>query len=322
MEDGGIIPARAGFTLGLPPRRRGRRDHPRSHGVYQWDEFLLICSLGSSPLARGLHGRAHRRLRHPRIIPARAGFTCPASPAPRSSQDHPRSRGVYDPRPAGRVADLGSSPLARGLRRHPLLHRRLPGIIPARAGFTMASWRPACQRADHPRSRGVYGRQRRRANAARGSSPLARGLQIQLHLRRKQPGIIPARAGFTSGRPPITSLYWDHPRSRGVYGPTYSDPVMLSGSSPLARGLRLQRALGEDRGRIIPARAGFTSPRRSRSLPPRDHPRSRGVYTNTVPFTYRDGGSSPLARGLHAYDQVKEGDLGIIPARAGFTATM
>ena len=198
MEDGGIIPARAGFTLGLPPRRRGRRDHPRSHGVYQWDEFLLICSLGSSPLARGLHGRAHRRLRHPRIIPARAGFTCPASPAPRSSQDHPRSRGVYDPRPAGRVADLGSSPLARGLRRHPLLHRRLPGIIPARAGFTMASWRPACQRADHPRSRGVYGRQRRRANAARGSSPLARGLQIQLHLRRKQPGIIPARAGFTN----------------------------------------------------------------------------------------------------------------------------
>ncbi len=50
--------------------------------------------------------------------------------------DHPRSRGVYT------IADLvieaaeGSSPLARGLRRHKLQVTHSRRIIPARAGFT------------------------------------------------------------------------------------------------------------------------------------------------------------------------------------------
>ena len=178
----------------------------------------------------------------------------------------------------GSSSHSGSSPLARGLRRHPLLHRRLPGIIPARAGFTMASWRPACQRADHPRSRGVYGRQRRRANAARGSSPLARGLQIQLHLRRKQPGIIPARAGFTPFREGGYGGIADHPRSRGVYYVQGGGGFVMSGSSPLARGLPTRQVEKHIERRIIPARAGFTRHVRSLSPQSADHPRSRGVY--------------------------------------------
>ena len=215
----GIIPARAGFTLGLPPRRRGRRDHPRSHGVYQWDEFLLICSLGSSPLARGLHGRAHRRLRHPRIIPARAGFTCPASPAPRSSQDHPRSRGVYGAIHYFIDDYQGSSPLARGLR-WPRGGRRARGrIIPARAGFTADSTMPRKWRRDHPRSRGVYCWVRILLWVAMGSFPLARGLPAPLYEHRAERWIIPARAGFTITQRGISRHSRDHPRSRGVYRP-------------------------------------------------------------------------------------------------------
>ena len=71
--------------------------------------------------------------------------------------------------------------------------------------------------------------------------------------------------------------------------------------------------------RIIPARAGFTSPGRSASPTGWDHPRSRGVYGYwllTLPLLV---GSSPLARGLRLLGVRPEDDAGIIPARAGFT---
>ena len=94
---------------------------------------------------------------------------------------------------------------------------------------------------------------------------------------------------------------------------------MLSGSSPLARGLRLQRALGEDRGRIIPARAGFTSPTCPTPTRTSDHPRSRGVYMRFCPLFWFVLGSSPLARGLRDRGERLHGPMRIIPARAGFT---
>ena len=51
----GIIPARAGFTNGLPDTAAELRDHPRSRGVYVAQSFDWPCAPGSSPLARGLH---------------------------------------------------------------------------------------------------------------------------------------------------------------------------------------------------------------------------------------------------------------------------
>ena len=50
---------------------------------------------------------------------------------------------------------------------------------------------------DHPRSRGVY--------AARAYDHV------------ENPGIIPARAGFTPRCGALNGCEWDHPRSRGVY---------------------------------------------------------------------------------------------------------
>ena len=73
--------------------------------------------------------------------------------------------------------------------------------------------------------------------------------------------------------------------------------------------------------RIIPARAGFTLSRRFSRVNPADHPRSRGVY---VVFTFRAWGvrgSSPLARGLRGCELREDDGRGIIPARAGFTAS-
>ena len=93
----------------------------------------------------------------------------------------------------------------------------------------------------------------------------------------------------------------------------------LTGSSPLARGLRGDLPLPARPRRIIPARAGFTS---SPTRIPRgtsDHPRSRGVYPVQKSLGSSSAGSSPLARGLRDRPVMTGHERGIIPARAGFT---
>ena len=212
-----IIPARAGFTTWSGTGVTKHADHPRSRGVYDMMIVEDLSRLGSSPLARGLRVAELEAANATRIIPARAGFTGPASTCHSRSQDHPRSRGVYFMDDFRTQIPVGSSPLARGLP-HVLPGEGLHGrIIPARAGFT-SGWRkvPRC---------------------FSGSSPLARGLRGNILGAVTQGGIIPARAGFT-----ITAMTYcahgrDHPRSRGVYDPRVPGRRVGRGSSPLARGL-------------------------------------------------------------------------------------
>ena len=213
----------------------------------------------------------------------------------------------------------GSSPLARGLHHVPGQQAALPGIIPARAGFTAGSGRACSTSTDHPRSRGVYPASSSGNSASCGSSPLARGL------RRGRGGdgplsrIIPARAGFTEDRRRGPGAGQDHPRSRGVYDNRHSVLVTTAGSSPLARGLPAVAGPRRHRHRIIPARAGFTPGRDARKKCAPDHPRSRGVYSPPTYYVTHSMGSSPLARGLPAQARVESSVRGIIPARAGFT---
>ena len=130
---------------------------------------------------------------------------------------------------------------------------------------------------------------------------------------------VPACAGFTSGTRSRRSRTWDHPRSRGVYHNNGKFRIAFRGSSPLARGL-LALELGQGPGeRIIPARAGFTPRRWTPPRPPRDHPRSRGVYNPHWEHGIVAEGSSPLARGLQPPLGARYRGRGIIPARAGFT---
>ena len=173
----------------------------------------------------------------------------------------------------------GSSPLARGLLLAHAAEQGVTGIIPARAGFTPAGRRAARGDADHPRSRGVYCARSVSVRTRTGSSPLARGLPLLAGLVPVSAGIIPARAGFTrpgSWRRPGSG---DHPRSRGVYPGPDRGPNHCRGSSPLARGLHMTPVVVTSRDGIIPARAGFTIPGPSWPPQPRDHPRSRGVYS-------------------------------------------
>ena len=173
---------------------------------------------GSSPLARGLRSMAPP--------------TRPPSP------DHPRSRGVYRPSHRAHPPRDGSSPLARGLPTVPPGTSTARRIIPARAGFTFKLCDSNPCGWDHPRSRGVYPRPRGGVVTADGSSPLARGLRDVSTAFRSGPGIIPARAGFTSSTSRPRRCLTDHPRSRGVYGAAMPFKQASFGSSPLARGLR------------------------------------------------------------------------------------
>ena len=193
----------------------------------------------------------------------------------------------------------GSSPLARGLPRLGVRLGLRIGIIPARAGFT-----GICSLIFPSHC---------------GSSPLARGLPSGPIPPDEGKGIIPARAGFTQQPGRSWSRCPDHPRSRGVYWKVAPGRGISPGSSPLARGLldRIPEP-GHHRG-IIPARAGFTRPRRCRSCGPPDHPRSRGVYAFCRSMWAVIFGSSPLARGLPVPRVAGVQEPRIIPARAGFT---
>ena len=193
------------------------------------------------------------------------------------------------------------------------------GIIPARAGFTVRSGRPARGPADHPRSRGVYPPLRSLRFGLGGSSPLARGLRLSVRDLRVMDRIIPARAGFTCSAATSAAAPADHPRSRGVYPPRRRRRACGRGSSPLARGLRLGAVEDVEVEGIIPARAGFTGSACTPSLGAGDHPRARGVYWSPPGQPAATPGSSPLARGLReGLCPVGVGQR-IIPARAGFT---
>ena len=153
---------------------------------------------------------------------------------------------------------LGSSPLARGLPHSDARGLPVSGIIPARAGFTLAQYGEEIEAEDHPRSRGVYESWTIGDLDDLGSSPLARGLPATALAETAALRIIPARAGFTSCPWRTSGIASDHPRSRGVYEYDVQRLVDKAGSSPLARGLRRLCAPGDPHMRIIPARAGFT----------------------------------------------------------------
>ena len=212
--------------------------HPRSRG-----DHGNICvesghGLGSSPLARGplVSGSSVRRVRG--LIPARAGTTIGGVRACRSRWAHPRSRGDHLSHEYKENAHQGSSPLARGPLRAVCSCRCLKGLIPARAGTTVAGFWWGCLHGAHPRSRGDHHTPRYPRSLHEGSSPLARGPHKSGSCSRRLLGLIPARAGTTPYPVQRSAMQRAHPRSRGDHlEGGYNEPPSLW---------------------LIPARAGTT----------------------------------------------------------------
>ena len=173
-------------------------------------------------------------------------------------------------------------------------------IIPARAGPTRrATGRSATGPDPSPLVRG----QRRQ-----GRGPGARGR------------IIPARAGPTTARARPRCARTDHPRSCGANAYYQSRSAHQSGSSPLVRGQRRFYHSTQLYGRIIPARAGPTSPCPLYRPQAPDHPRSCGANAIAGVYDKIHLGSSPLVRGQRTGQSAFQRCVRIIPARAGPTS--
>ena len=232
----GLIPARAGNTRACAANTPSTRAHPRSRGEHREMTTRIFKSSGSSPLARGTlllklknHGTGG-------LIPARAGNTDKGARNAIHGGAHPRSRGEHNTEGKPGMLDPGSSPLARGTRAHLPPGPVRCGLIPARAGNTERGRGLREPNRAHPRSRGEHGGFECAGWIGSGSSPLARGTQVDTRRGWIGDGLIPARAGNTvngSQRPPRRGA---HPRSRGEHQRGDLAGLLIDGSSPLARG--------------------------------------------------------------------------------------
>ncbi len=174
----------------------------------------------------------------------------------------------------------------------------------------------------HPRSRGEHRPPATEYRGPPGSSPLARGTLSFFCWLAAFPGLIPARAGNTRGGSARRRVFWAHPRSRGEHmAPTESTRAKW-GSSPLARGTPSTIARVTGAGGLIPARAGNTLPYSPGCTVSWAHPRSRGEHKFAVGAVTSWAGSSPLARGTLAAGGQPVLVGGLIPARAGNTASV
>ena len=294
-----IIPARAGPTPFAISVASSVADHPRSCGANLMFSSAFFISSGSSPLVRGQPSSMIPTKSYARIIPARAGPTRFLDTGGFYRPDHPRSCGANHIASVGQWFQHGSSPLVRGQRVERLLLAQDDRIIPARAGPTYAPRSTAPNNADHPRSCGANPFRRRSITGECGSSPLVRGQHPWRSSTRLLVRIIPARAGPTQRPGDSSRSRTDHPRSCGANERGFASGSSLGGSSPLVRGQHQRFLWHGVQHRIIPARAGPTTP----------------CAEN---IGYQDG-SSPLVRGQLATRVGVCGGCRIIPARAGPT---
>ena len=193
----------------------------------------------------------------------------------------------------------GSSPHARGALLHETGGRRGSRIIPACAGSTRWRTERSALTRDHPRMRGEHLTSAPVPIVQVGSSPHARGARQAGEDHERVGGIIPACAGSTRGKHLFRLDTGNHPRMRGEHFSLRAEQLVLSGSSPHARGAPWSSALRADRRRDHPRMRGST-PRRGRSY---------GLST----------GSSPHARGVPMLQVNDTALIGIIPACAGST---
>ena len=94
----------------------------------------------------------------------------------------------------------------------------------------------------------------------------------------------------------------------------------MTGSPPLARGIRIDKITGKNTVRITPACAGNTMTRASVLRTSGDHPRLRGEYWCCLWNGSGKPGSPPLARGILLDARESLEKARITPACAGNTA--
>ena len=258
--------------------------------------YQPICD-GSSPHARGTHDGGQRPGTGHRFIPACAGNAPTASAATCPWTVHPRMRGERTITQDGAYEDVGSSPHARGTRRHVGGYETVRRFIPACAGNAARSAGGPVPWAVHPRMRGERLAALHLRGDIAGSSPHARGTLLGGFGLRLEPRFIPACAGNARTPGGAAGTGAVHPRMRGERGRRAAQVGCLP--------------------RFIPACAGNAPASSYRWRQPAVHPRMRGERVPATPSCLSAVGSSPHARGtrLLAHQRRKVGRF--IPACAG-----
>ena len=234
---------------------------------------------------------------------------------------HPRACGENNVIAGRGSGATGSSPRVRGKRAPGALQGRGVRLIPARAGKTSRAAADRCGPPAHPRACGENVRGCDSLRLQRGSSPRVRGKRPGGGVGTVRPRLIPARAGKTPYLPGKATATPAHPRACGENSSWRRRSAAAWGSSPRVRGKLAVTVRAASAARLIPARAGKTSARRSTSRATRAHPRACGENA-TSPADHAQGhGSSPRVRGKLPRVRNRRVDRGLIPARAGKTAS-
>ena len=152
-----------------------------------------------------------------------------------------------------------------------------------------------------------------------GSSPHMRGIQSPMGMFPAYARFTPAHAGNTKHVQKNLPPAWVHPRSRGEYlSPVFLN-LLISGSSPLTRGILLHAVEISRSCRFTPAHAGNTLLNQLNQSWYRVHPRSRGEYNINTGYDDRWKGSPPLTRGIQRAFQPCSCRHRFTPAHAGNT---
>ena len=314
-----LIPARAGKTPAASIGRCGGSAHPRACGENAWEMVMLAVDAGSSPRGRGKRQQYSNGLASAGLIPARAGKTFRGALMLCVARAHPRACGENGAASRGSQSRLGSSPRVRGKPGQLGEVTVARGLIPARAGKTVASLDSSATRWAHPRACGENATSESSNPAIPGSSPRVRGKLGPCCPSSQRSRLIPARAGKTSvcccgpGREPA------HPRACGENAVANSWARGLAGSSPRVRGKRHDDAIAGQLEGLIPARAGKTIGNVRCFVQCGAHPRACGENCRMFSCEFIGHGSSPRVRGKRGRRPRRDRVHGLIPARAGKT---
>ncbi len=191
---------------------------------------------GSSPRSRGTPSWRRRYEPAGRFIPALAGNTWPAAPAPEPGPVHPRARGEHSMGEPSGVFSAGSSPRSRGTPCTPITSHLKRRFIPALAGNTAGTGPPGWHRTVHPRARGEHLAVPYALGGLIGSSPRSRGTPRRARPTGTRSRFIPALAGNTPVAARSPSAGPVHPRARGEHSSTTPHHQRCTGSSPRSRG--------------------------------------------------------------------------------------
>ena len=252
----GIIPARAGSSARCRSGAPARRDHPRACGEQTLTAALVSSAMGSSPRVRGAVCRCVCGICRVGIIPARAGSSTDRCAATSWRRDHPRACGEqlsFGDNPGG---GTGSSPRVRGAAGAARLAGQGHGIIPARAGSSLAETERRLDERDHPRACGEQYQLSFDHGLVVGSSPRVRGAVLVHLVGCRVNGIIPACAGSRKAIARHDRFRRDHPRVCGEQPRDCRCLLPLSGSSPRVRGAVCNHNVRPNSFGIIPACAG------------------------------------------------------------------